>query len=39
MKLLEFIGYYAIARCIYEVGFVLVKLALEKGDKKNDWLE
>lgn len=33
MKLLEFIGYYAIARCIYDVGKALVELALEKGDK------
>lgn len=32
MTLLEFIGYYAIARCIYEVGKALVELAL-KGDK------
>ena len=33
MTLLEFIGYYAIARCIYEVGKAIVTLALVKGDK------
>lgn len=33
MTLLEFIGYYAIARCIYDVGKALVELALMKGDK------
>lgn len=32
MTLLEFIGYYAMARCIYEVSKALVELAL-KGDK------
>lgn len=34
MTLLEFIGYYAIARCIYDVGLALVKLALAEGDKE-----
>ena len=33
MKLLEFIGYYAIARCIYEIvrAIVLALLGLDEG--------
>lgn len=33
MTLLDFIGYYAIARCIYDVGKALVELVL-RGDKE-----
>lgn len=32
MKLLDFIIYYAIARCIYDVGMLIVKLILDKND-------